>query len=62
MAEIDPLSDAKVIDSWRKNARNANVTITIAATAFAGGTGKTIVAADNAAGAGAARGFVLSDR
>ncbi len=43
-------------------ARNASVIITIAATAFGAGTGKTVVGADNAAGAGAARGFVLNDR
>jgi hypothetical protein len=43
-------------------ARNGAVSITIAATTFAGGTNRTIVAANNAAGAGAARGFVLSDR
>jgi hypothetical protein len=43
-------------------ARNGAVVITIAAAAYTGGTGRTIVAADNAAGAGAARGFVLSDR
>jgi hypothetical protein len=43
-------------------ARAANVVITIAAAAYAGGTGRTVVAADNAAGAGAARGFVLADR
>lgn len=43
-------------------ARNASVIITIASTAFGAGTGKTVVGADNAAGAGAARGFVLNDR
>ena len=42
--------------------RNASVTITVPATAFAGGTGRTIVAAENAAGTGAQRGFILSDR
>jgi hypothetical protein len=42
--------------------RNANVVITINSASYAGGTNRTIVAADNAAGAGAARGFVLSDR
>ena len=43
-------------------ARNAAVSITIAAATYAGGTNRTIVAANNAAGTGAARGFVLSDR
>ena len=43
-------------------ARNGAVSITIPAAAYTGGTGRTIVAANNAAGAGAARGFVLSDR
>jgi hypothetical protein len=43
-------------------ARNGAVVITIAAAAYPGAAGRTIVAADNAAGAGAARGFVLSDR
>lgn len=45
-------------------ARSANVVITVAApaAAYPGGTGRTVVAAANAAGAGAARGFVLSDR
>jgi hypothetical protein len=42
--------------------RNASVSITIPATSFAGGTGRTIVAAENAAGTGAQRGFILSDR
>jgi uncharacterized protein DUF4397 len=42
--------------------RNTNVSITIPATAFAGGTGRTLVGAENAAGTGAQRGFVLSDR
>lgn len=42
--------------------RNASVSITIAAAAYPGGAGRTIVAAENAAGAGAPRGFVLSDR
>lgn len=42
--------------------RNASVSITIASAAYPGGTGRTIVAAENAAGAGAPRGFVLSDR
>lgn len=43
-------------------ARNAAVSITIAAAAYPANSGRTIVAANNAAGAGAARGFVLSDR
>lgn len=43
-------------------ARNGAVSITIAAAAYAGATNRTIVAANNAVGAGAARGFVLSDR
>lgn len=43
-------------------ARNGSVSITIAAAAYPANTGRTIVAANNAAGAGAARGFVLSDR
>lgn len=43
-------------------ARNGAVAITIAAAAYPGAAGRTIVAANNAAGAGAARGFVLSDR
>jgi hypothetical protein len=38
------------------------VVITIVAAAYPGAAGRTIVAADNQAGAGAARGFVLSDR
>ena len=42
--------------------RAANVVITIAAQAFPGGSGRTIVAADNAAGGSPARGFVLVDR
>ena len=44
--------------------RNAAViaSMTIAATAFTGGTNRTIVAANNAAGAGNARAFILSDR
>lgn len=42
--------------------RAANVVITIASASYAGGTVRTIVAADNAAGSGAARGFVLTDR
>lgn len=42
--------------------RNASVAITIPATAFTGSTGRTIVAAENAAGTGAPRGFILSDR
>ena len=42
--------------------RNGAVSITIASAAYAGGTGRTIVAAENAAGAGAPRGFVLGDR
>jgi hypothetical protein len=43
-------------------ARNAAVSITIAAAAYPANTGRTIVAANNAAGSGAARGFVLLDR
>lgn len=43
-------------------ARNGAVSITIPAAAYTGGTNRTIVAANNAAGAGAARGFILSDR
>ena len=43
-------------------ARNGAVVITVAAAAYPGGAGRTIVAADNAAGAGAARGAVLTDR
>jgi hypothetical protein len=43
-------------------ARNGAVVITIAAAAYPGAAGRTIVAADNAAGTGAARGFVLTDR
>lgn len=43
-------------------ARNGAVAITIAAAAYAGGTSRTIVAANNAAGSGAARGFILNDR
>lgn len=42
--------------------RNGAVVITIAAAAYPAGGARTIVAADNAAGAGAARGFVLTDR
>ena len=43
-------------------ARNGAVSITIAAAAYPANSGRTIVAANNAAGTGAARGFVLSDR
>ena len=43
-------------------ARSAAVTLTVAAQAYAGGTGRTIVAADAAAGGTPLRGFVLSDR
>jgi hypothetical protein len=42
--------------------RNAAVTINIASTAFAGGTGRTIVLADNTTGGAPLRGFVISDR
>jgi hypothetical protein len=42
--------------------RNASVSITIASAAYAGGTGRTIVATENAAGSGVPRGFVLTDR
>lgn len=43
-------------------ARNAAVTLTVAAQAYAGGTGRTIVAADAAASGTPPRGFVLGDR
>lgn len=43
-------------------ARNGSVTITLAATAFAGGTGRSIVAADNTTGGAPLRAFVLIDR
>ena len=44
--------------------RNGAVSVTIAAptAAYPGGAGRTIVIAENAAGTGAPRGFVLSDR
>jgi hypothetical protein len=43
-------------------ARNAQVSLTLANTAFAGGTGRTIVAADRQQGGAPLRAFVLSDR
>jgi hypothetical protein len=43
-------------------ARNTSVSITLAATAFAGGTGRSIVAADRAAGGAPLTAFVLIDR
>jgi hypothetical protein len=43
-------------------ARNGAVTITLAATAFAGGTGRSIVTADNTTGGAPLRAFVLIDR
>jgi hypothetical protein len=42
--------------------RNGAVSITIAAASYAGATARTIVAANNSTGAGAATGFVLTDR
>jgi hypothetical protein len=43
-------------------ARGTSVTITLAATAFAGGTGRTIVAVDRAQGGAPLTAFVLIDR
>ena len=43
-------------------ARNGAVLFTIATATYPANSGRTIVAANNAAGTGAARGFVLSDR
>ncbi|MBA3342735.1 MAG: DUF4397 domain-containing protein [Gemmatimonadaceae bacterium] len=42
--------------------RAGNVTITLSPVALAGGTGRTIVAADNSAGGAPLRAFVLTDR
>lgn len=42
--------------------RAANVAINVPSLAFTGGTGRTIVAADNATGGAPLRAFVLSDR
>jgi len=42
--------------------RAANVAINVAALALTGGTGRTIVAADNARGGAPLQAFVLSDR
>jgi len=42
--------------------RSANVVVTINNVALAGGTGRTIVIADRAAGGAPLTGFVLSDR
>jgi uncharacterized protein DUF4397 len=42
--------------------RAANVTITLAGIVLAGGTGRTIVTADNSTGGAPLRAFVLSDR
>jgi hypothetical protein len=43
-------------------ARNASVSLTLANTAFAGGTGRTVVAADRQQGGAPLQAFVLSDR
>ena len=43
-------------------ARNASVSLTLANTAFAGGTGRTVVAADRQAGGAPLQAFVLADR
>jgi hypothetical protein len=43
-------------------ARNASVIITSASTAFAGGTGRTVVSADGPSGGGTLRAFVLTDQ
>jgi hypothetical protein len=43
-------------------ARNASVSLTLANTAFAGGTGRTIVAADRQQGGAPLQAFVLADR
>jgi hypothetical protein len=43
-------------------ARGASVTINLASTAFTGGTGRTIVLADNSTGGAPLRAFVISDR
>jgi Domain of unknown function (DUF4397) len=43
-------------------ARNAQVSLTLANTAFAGGTGRTIVAADRQQGGAPLQAFVLADR
>jgi hypothetical protein len=43
-------------------ARNAQVSLTLANTAFAGGTGRTVVAADRQQGGAPLQAFVLSDR
>jgi len=42
--------------------RNTSVSLTLAATAFAGGTGRTIVAADRQQGGAPLQAFVLTDR
>jgi hypothetical protein len=43
-------------------ARNSSVTLTLASTPFAGGTGRTIVAADRQQGGAPLQAFVLTDR
>jgi hypothetical protein len=62
---MDPLSDAKIVDSWRKNATSVtapSADLATANVALAAGTARTIVTADNNVGGAPLRAFLVVDR